>query len=158
MKSVSLDKQDYKSIEKEGVTVIILNKKRILLLKRINLPFLMVNPGIWYFVAGSRARKEDYLDTAYREIMEEISMDKSELKPLLKNREIMIADNRRGLKWKNAFFIFCAKTDSIKLNYEHTDYRWVSFKEFVNDYKDAVNSIYDKERILPLIKSCISRC
>ena len=49
---------DYPLVEKPGVTVILINDKKVLLLRRINIPFI-THPGIWYVVAGSRKARRN---------------------------------------------------------------------------------------------------
>jgi 8-oxo-dGTP pyrophosphatase MutT (NUDIX family) len=145
----------YSFVANDGVTVAIVNRKRILLMKRINIPFLIIHPGMWYFVAGSKDGNESYLANAYREIKEETGIGKSDLRLLYSKKSIKVFDSRRKREWTNSFFIFCSKTDSVSLNFEHTSYRWVSIGELE---KAPLMEEFERSKILKLIKQQIGRC
>ncbi len=87
----------YAMVSRPGVTVVLLNRGRILLLKRISLPFIS-HPGIWYFVGGARKGRESPLQNAYREVEEEVGITKDELKPLSRSKIVVID---RGKGWEN---------------------------------------------------------
>jgi ADP-ribose pyrophosphatase YjhB (NUDIX family) len=146
----------YRTVESPGIHAVILHNGKILLLKRISFPFIQ-NSGVWSFVSGKKERKEDYIETAYREIEEEIRLNKEDLKLINKPQEIIFCDTIKRTKWTNQFFIFCSSTSKIKLNYEHTSYKWVSFKEFTLQ-ADTMAIFYNRQKTVSLIKSCISKC
>ena len=139
----------YSTVGKDGVMVVIINKRKILLLKRIWLPFIS-HPGMWSFVSGKKEKNEEYLDTAYRETEEETGLEARKLK-LLKETDITVRDEKRLVKWKNRLFLFRSDTDSIRLNIENSRYKWVRFEELISG-ETITSAFQNKERILKLIK------
>jgi 8-oxo-dGTP pyrophosphatase MutT (NUDIX family) len=146
---------EYRPVINDGVTVAIANRKRLLLVKRISIPIFVIHPGMWYFVAGSRKGDESYLANAYREVLEETGIKKSDLKLLCQKDAITVFDSRRMKRWKNAFFVFYSKSDSVKLNFEHTAYKWVGIKELA---RHPLMEEFEREEILECIGQCIKSC
>lgn len=144
----------YKEVQKEGMTAAILNNKRILILKRINFPFIS-HPGAWYFVAGAKKANETPLENAYREIREETGLEMKSLTTLLQDAKIIIKDDRKSIKWSNSFFIFYSKSSTIRLNIEHTAYKWATLEEFVKS--GALDFIQNSQHILKLIKANVGK-
>lgn len=130
-------RDDYPLVEKPGVTVILINDKKVLLLRRINIPFI-THPGIWYVVAGSRKRGETPVDTAYRELREETRIGKPDLK-LLHESDVIVLDEKAKIRWHNRLFVMQSSTSSVKLNIEHTGYRWVNVQE-LKKYPELIGS------------------
>ena len=143
---------EYKTVENDGIHAAILNGSRILLLKRINIPFI-VNPGAWSFVAGSRKRGEGYAAAALREIREETGLDADDVRLLKGGYSVFIADPSRRIKWKNRFFVFSTSRKEIRLNFENSMYRWASYREMVSDQR-LMGMLYSRERILGAIRGC----
>ncbi len=141
-------------IENKGITAVVLSKDKILLVKRRRIPFIS-HPGIWYFVSGAKERDEQHIDTAYREIKEETGLLRQNLKLLCKGRKIIIVDHKRHTKWEDNFYIFGSKTEKIKLNLEHSSYKWATFEELKTG--EAIESIYEKDMVLKLIKLHIQK-
>jgi len=123
---MKVDKSKLKRVKRDGIVAIIINKKKVLLLKRRNLPFL-TNPGIWFFITGGRKKGEKYIETAYREIMEEVRIEKQMLRKLYECR-VELYDNAKKWIWENRCFIFYSKSRNVKLNIENSAYRWVGIK------------------------------
>jgi 8-oxo-dGTP pyrophosphatase MutT (NUDIX family) len=146
--------RNLRTVKRVGVTAVILNRKSILLLKRINLPF-MVNPGMWYFVGGGRKGSESALQNAYREIGEELGLEKDEL-TLLSGMNVMVVDQRRGEKWRNRLFIMRSSTRKVRLNMEHSGYRWVAF-DALGDYKGLLGAFGNADKVLSKISSALKR-
>jgi len=144
----------YRLVEADGVTVAIINRGKILLIKRVNFP-LISNPGIWVFVQGGRKRGEEHIETAYREIHEEVSLGKEHLELVFEKKDVLMFDAvKKKHKWKNAFFIFQSKTQDVKTNYESQGHRWAHFEELL-DEKEYTNIFIDKEEMLHHIKSAL---
>ncbi len=110
-----------------GMTAIIINNGKVLLLKRRNIPVIM-NPGIWAFLSGGRDGRERYIHTAYREIEEESGLKKDSLKLLYRKRRL-VTDEGRRLCWYNWIFIFRSNTSKVKLDYENSAYRWATLRQ-----------------------------
>jgi len=138
-------------VKRDGVTVVILRQNKVLLLKRVWIPFIE-NPGMWYLVSGAREGNESYLANAYREINEETNIEKSSLK-LLYTGEIDVKNLKRKIKWHNAFFVFSTTKATIKLNMEHTSYKWVGIKDFENS--QLIGCFENSAQMLVIIKKYI---
>ncbi len=140
-----------------GIAAVIINKKtkRILLIKRRNLPIIQ-NRGIWSFLFGGKEENETYLETAYREIHEEISFEKNDLKLIFKPVRTLIKDIRSGKRWYNHLFIFLTDRTDIKLSYENSSYRWALPDDIFNEinYKNVFSK---REEIEALIKKTLKR-
>jgi 8-oxo-dGTP pyrophosphatase MutT (NUDIX family) len=139
-------------VKKEGITAIIINKKRVLVMKRIALPFLL-DSGIWTFIAGRRERGEPYLRTAYREVFEESGIPKKEL-VLHRRTRIVKLDIRGKGKYYNPLYVFYSKTKEVRKNIENSEYRWATLSEIRNE-KKYTNIFADKGLVERLIKSAI---
>ena len=142
----------FKTVKREGVTVVLVNKDRVLILRRIWLPFI-VNPGFWYFVGGARKDNETPLQNAYREVEEEVGLKRKELKLVYSGR-LVVVDKWWRQRWGNQFFIMRAAHQRIRLNLEHTGYRWVSFSALV-DCSELLACLEDSKRALASIKSAL---
>ena len=145
--------KEYKAVNADGVAVVILHKRRILLLKRRKIPFIF-NPGIWSFVMGSRKRGEQYKETAYRELNEETGLEMKSIKQLRKPIKVWMFDAKKNKKWQNYLFFFSSSTNKIKLNMENSGYRWASLNDLKKG-KDYTNIFIDKSRVIREIESCI---
>jgi len=146
---MKITKGKLKHVKREGIVAIIINKRRVLLLKRRNLPFL-TNPGIWFFITGGRKKGEKYIETAYREIMEEVRIDRQMLRKLYECR-VKLYDNSKKWVWENRCFIFYSKSRHVKLNIENAAYRWAG----INDLKKEIalsNILINKEFVINKIE------
>jgi 8-oxo-dGTP pyrophosphatase MutT (NUDIX family) len=137
--------KELRLVSKPGATAMIVNRGSVLILKRIRLPFI-INPGRWFFVGGAMKRGESPLETAYREIMEETGIEAAEL-ALLSSSTTTVADVGKGLKWPNSLFVFESKTRKVRLNIEHTDYRWVPLSG-LGEYPDLEQSLRGYRAVL----------
>jgi 8-oxo-dGTP pyrophosphatase MutT (NUDIX family) len=141
---------------KMGVTAIILNKSKILIIKRIWLPFIM-HPGYWSFVTGGRDTKEKSIDAAYREILEETGIKRNQLTLLFKGAEITIRHHRKDLKWMDDLFIFRSSIRTVRLNPENTGYKWLSLKELQQHKNSTIDYIEQKKEVLSLVKKFMAK-
>lgn len=139
----------YRLVKKPGVTVAIMNRGRVLLLRRISLPF-MVNPGIWYFVGGGRKGRETPLQNAYREIREETGIEADRL-CVTASGKIVIRDQKRKERWSNEFFVMRSADRRIRLNFENRDHKWVEFQSMLK-YKGLLGSLENSKGVLAMIK------
>ena len=151
---VNLESRKYKSVNRDGVTAVIINKGKILLLKRASFP-LMSHKGVWSFLTGGRERKERHIETAYREIKEEINVDKSQLKLILKDKMVTLTDPKEKIQWNNRFFIFQSKTRKVKLDLENRAYKWVTLKQLQAHENVLTDYIPNRNYIFRLIKSAL---
>jgi len=124
---MEIDESKLKRVKRDGIVAIIINNGRVLLLKRRNIPFL-TNPGIWFFITGGRKKGEKYIETAYREIREEVGIEKQMLWKLYECK-VKLYDGAKKWVWKNRCFIFYSKSRKVKLNIENSAYKWVGIKD-----------------------------
>ena len=145
---------DYKLMESNGITAIIIKGRKVLIFKRIWFPF-MVHPGIWTFVAGKKERSETYEETAYREVREETGMDKTVLKQIATYDRVAKINPAKKRKHHDALYVFSSKTDKVRLNFENTSYRWASLSD-IEDQREYTNIFADKGFIERVIRSAIN--
>lgn len=105
-----------------AVTCMLTWKGLLLLLKRSK--NVNINPELWCGVAG---RIEDNLspeETAYKEIMEETGLQMEVIELLGSATPILmeIDDKNEAMVYP---FLFRTENPNIKLDWEHTEYRWV---------------------------------
>lgn len=149
-------KQKSKIAEPVGVTAVIIKKNKLLLAKRRNLPFI-ANPGIWTFIAGARGRNEDHLDAAYREIAEEIGLERRELKLIAKPQKVRLFDAvRKNREWIDVLFVFKTDSSDIKLNFENREYRWATMSDIEREHH-FTNTFVDKKRVIERIKAAMKK-
>lgn len=144
-------KSAYKTVSKPGVCVAIVNGGRLLLLKRIWLPFIIVNPGVWSVVGGASKANESPLDTAYREINEEVGISNAGLKVVAKG-EVIVRDVKKRIRWENPFYVMRSSSERVRLNMEHTGYRWVEVKDL--EREEGIRDFFeDSDSVIKMIRS-----
>lgn len=145
--------EKFRFVEKEGVTTIIINKGRILVMKRISLPFL-IHSGLWTFVAGRKEKGESYEDTAYREVWEEAGIGKESLALASKPVKIMKVNEKGRTRFNNWLYVFYSRTREVRKNIENSDYRWATLSE-IRGQRRYTNIFADKHSIEMLIERAI---
>ncbi len=144
------NKEGFKS-GREGICAVIIYKKKVLLIKRHWIPFLIKEPGAWSFLLGGKKKGEKYLETAYREIKEESGLTKKDLKLVSKPILVKIRESARPqFWWYNKFYIFESKTDRIDLSLENSRHRWETY-ENVKKSIDYTNIFVDKDKVERII-------
>ncbi len=141
----------------DGITAAVIHRGKILLIKRINLPFVMVNPGVWNFVQGAREKGERYVQTAFREVNEETGISSEKLHLAFNPSTIRLFDYRLGRKsrtWENKFFVFYADSKEVKLDLENTAFRWASIKE-IESGLNYTNIFFNHESILNRLRRAL---
>lgn len=113
------------------VTCMLAWKGLLLLLKRSDK--VNINPGLWCGVAG---RIEDNLspeETAYKEILEETGLRRKEIELLGSASPILVEidDKNEAVVYP---FLFRTENPDIRLDWEHTEYRWVK-PEMVDEFE-----------------------
>ncbi|MCJ7761036.1 NUDIX domain-containing protein [Candidatus Bathyarchaeota archaeon] len=104
------------------VTCIITWNDLILLLKRSSK--VNVNRGLWCGVAGRIEEGMSPQDTAYREILEETRLRRTEIELLGSAPPILLQIDiqNQALVYP---FLFKTYNPDIKLDWEHTEYKWI---------------------------------
>jgi 8-oxo-dGTP pyrophosphatase MutT (NUDIX family) len=112
--------------EKHVVTCFLEHDDRILILKRSKKVGTYQNS--WAGVSGYMDSSD--LEQAFTEINEETGLEKDEVKLIRRGRPLEIIDNRLARKWVIHPFLFHVKApESIKLDWEHTEMRWIKPEE-----------------------------
>ncbi len=143
----------HKELKKDGITAVIINGGRLLVLKRRNIPFIM-DPGEWEFVAGSIKRGESHDDAAYREAREETGIQKASLTLVEKRDWVVKTDVKRTMRYTNSLYIFRSDTDRVRLNIENSRYRWAEYGE-IAEHRYYANVFLNERHILGMIRRAL---
>lgn len=119
------------------VTSFITSNEKFLLLKRSEKVKSM--KGLWAGISGIIEKKEEPLQRAKIEIFEELGIKGDHIK-LLKTAERMrvVSPQYKNHEWEIFPFLFEANNPEIKLNWENSEYKWISADE-LNNYKTVPN-------------------
>ncbi|MEK6972249.1 MAG: NUDIX domain-containing protein [Thermoproteota archaeon] len=113
------------------VTCFITNENKILLLKRSDKVKSM--KGLWAGVSGIIEKDEPPLARAKREIFEEVGLHEGQINLLKSEKEMRIVSPQyKNHEWLVFPFLFGTENQTIKLNWENSDYRWISIDEIKN--------------------------
>ena len=125
------------------VTCILVNADdEILILKRSNM--VKTYKGLWGGVAGYIEEDEEPYDTALKEIREETGLLENDIKFIKQGKPIEFTDFYKGERydWEVFPFLFkYEKKDKIQIDWEHSEYRWISPSEI--EKMDAVPHFRD---------------
>lgn len=106
------------------VTSFIKNSDQILILKRSEKVRSM--KGLWSGVSGMIENNENPLDRAKIEIFEEIGMKEDEIKLVKKSEKMNISSSHyKNHQWEIFPFLFETKKETIQLNWENSDFKWI---------------------------------
>ncbi len=106
------------------VTSFIKNSDQILILKRSEKVRSM--KGLWSGVSGMIENNENPLDRAKIEIFEEIGMKEDEIKLVKKLEKMKISSSQyKNHQWEIFPFLFETKKETINLNWENSDFKWI---------------------------------
>ncbi len=113
-------------LKHKTVTCVIKYKGRLLLLKRASK--VAVNPNLWSAVTGRIEGNHSSLTAAFHEIYEETGLTRRKVRLIKRGRPYKIGADR-GVQSLIRPYLFESKTRSIKLNWEHTKFRWIKPSE-----------------------------
>ncbi len=113
------------------VTSFIKDNDKFLLLKRSNTVKTM--KGLWAGVSGIIEKDEEPLRRAKIEIFEELGITEDKIK-FLKSASKMNVDSPQyeNHEWEIFPFLFEVKNPIIKLNWENSEYKWITFDDIKN--------------------------
>jgi len=102
----------------------------ILILKRSDK--VRTYKGYWSNVAGYVEKDEKPIETAFKEIREEVGLKEDDVEFVSQAEPIEFTDVYEGVKynWKLYPFLFkTLKKDKIQIDWEHIEYRWITPSE-----------------------------
>ena len=113
------------------VTSFIRDNRKFLILKRSNKVKTM--KGLWAGISGIIEKNEEPLKRAQIEIFEEVGITEDEI-TLVKSAEEMRVNSPQyeNHEWEIFPFLFEAKSPTIKLNWENSDFKWINVDELKN--------------------------
>lgn len=113
------------------VTSFIKDNDKFLLLKRSDTVKTM--KGLWAGVSGIIEKDEDPLSRAKIEIFEELGITEDKIKFLKASSEMKVhSPQYENHEWEIFPFLFEAKNPTIKLNWENSEYKWITVDEIKN--------------------------
>ena len=113
------------------VTSFIKFNDEILILKRSEKVRSM--KGLWSGVSGIIENNENPIDRAKIEIFEEVGIKEKEIKLVKKLEKMKIQSQQyKNHEWEIFPFLFETKNDNIKLNWENSEFKWITPKELKN--------------------------
>ena len=115
-------------VRKDVATSVILQKGKILILKRSKK--VGTYQGKWACASGYIEEGETPRQTAYKEISEELGLDKEDVK-LLKEGNVLLARDK-DILWAIHPFLFETTRSEINLDWEHDEYKWIYPDEIKN--------------------------
>ena len=109
--------------------------------------------GHWGFVKGHVEEGEDEKQTVLREAEEEAGINAEQLEfiPSFKEKISYFYTNEGKRVYKEVtYFLVKSSEKNVKLSHEHTDYRWLPYKEAMEllTYQNDKNVLYKAEKFL----------
>ena len=124
------------------VTSFIQDEQKLLILRRSNKVKTM--KGLWAGISGIIEKNEAPLTRAKIEIYEETGISEDKIR-LVKNAEKLRIHSPQyeNHEWEIFPFLFEAKNPDIKLNWENSEYKWITIDELKN-----YNTVPSLEKVL----------
>jgi bis(5'-nucleosidyl)-tetraphosphatase len=107
--------------------------------------------GHWDFPKGGVEKGETEEEAAIREIMEETGISIGSFIPGFKKKIEYHYRRADGLSHKQVFFFLAeAKTDSVRISFEHSGYEWLSFEQALRrlSFENARNILREADDYL----------
>ncbi|MGD2106510.1 MAG: NUDIX domain-containing protein [Nitrosopumilaceae archaeon] len=115
------------------VTSFIKDNDKFLLLKRSNKVKTM--KGLWAGISGIIENDEDPLSRAKIEIFEELGITEDKIKFLKAASKMTVhSPQYENHEWEIFPFLFESSNPTIKLNWENSEYKWITVNE-IRNYK-----------------------
>jgi len=124
------------------VTSFIKDEQKILILKRSDKVKTM--KGLWAGISGIIEKNESPLTRAKIEIFEETGIAENKIKLIKSAKKLRVnSPQYENHEWEIFPFLFEAKNPEIKLNWENSEYLWITMDELKN-----YNSVPSLEKVL----------
>jgi isopentenyldiphosphate isomerase len=136
------------------VTVFVKYKEKILLLKRSDK--VRVYQGKWNTVAGYLDELRPIREKVLEEIKEELEIEKDNVLSIIFGEPYQFTDKEVNKTWiVHSVLVELKEKPNIKLNWEHTDYKWIKQDELRNF--DIVPKLDESLKNLSKIAPNVSR-
>ena len=113
------------------VTSFIKDNDKLLILKRSNKVKTM--KGLWAGISGIIENNEEPLNRAKIEIFEELGISEDKIKFLKSASKMKVhSPQYENHEWEIFPFLFESNNPTIKLNWENSEYKWVTVEEIKN--------------------------
>jgi 8-oxo-dGTP pyrophosphatase MutT (NUDIX family) len=113
------------------VTSFIKDNDKFLILKRSNKVKTM--KGLWAGISGIIENNEEPLNRAKIEIFEELGISEDKIKFLKSASKMKVhSPQYENHEWEIFPFLFESNNPVIKLNWENSEYKWVTVEEIKN--------------------------
>ncbi|MBA4452210.1 MAG: NUDIX domain-containing protein [Nitrosopumilus sp.] len=113
------------------VTSFIKDNDKFLILKRSNKVKTM--KGLWAGISGIIENNEEPLNRAKIEIFEELGISEDKIKFLKSASKMKVhSPQYENHEWEIFPFLFESNNPTIKLNWENSEYKWVTVEEIKN--------------------------
>jgi len=124
------------------VTSFIQDEQKLLILRRSNKVKTM--KGLWAGISGIIEKNESPLTRAKIEIYEETGISEDKIRLVKKAAKLRInSPQYENHEWEIFPFLFEAKNPDIKLNWENSEYTWITIDELKN-----YNTVPSLEKVL----------
>ena len=124
------------------VTSFIQDEQKLLILRRSNKVKTM--KGLWAGISGIIEKNEAPLTRAKIEIYEEIGISEDKIRLVKNAAKLRIhSPQYENHEWEIFPFLFEAKNPDIKLNWENSEYKWITIDELKN-----YNTVPSLEKVL----------
>ena len=124
------------------VTSFMQDEQKLLILRRSNKVKTM--KGLWAGISGIIEKNETPLTRAKIEIYEEIGISEDKIRLIKKAAKLRIhSPQYENHEWEIFPFLFEVKNPDIKLNWENSEYKWITIDELKN-----YNTVPSLEKVL----------
>lgn len=105
------------------VTCFLRRGDRVLVLRRSE--GVRTHQGLWAGVSGYVEPGEAPLETAYKELLEEVSATPERVRLVREGEVLVFEDAPTGTWWAVHPFLFDDLGVEVRLDWEHTEHRWI---------------------------------
>jgi len=112
------------------VTCFLRRGDRVLVLRRSEA--VRTHRGLWAGVSGYVEPGETPLETAYKELEEELSASADQVRLVREGEPLTFEDEPTGTWWRVHPFLFDDLGVTVRTDWEHTEHRWIQPEELLD--------------------------